>query len=368
MSLDLGQIRRELHGIPELAFKEHKTKKLILDQLKKLPKLRIREFSTSTGILVEYSQGNGPYRLFRADMDALPVQENTGCKFVSQHPGLMHACGHDIHMTVLLGLIERVVSQAIPRNLLFLFQPAEEGEGGAQSVLAEGLIQEYDVEAVFALHVASVLPVGTVSSRAGIFFGIPQEFDVSFIGKSAHAAFPQEGANALSAAREFLDLMEKDIAELWAKDKIIFHVGKLEAGTVRNVVPERCILQGTQRSLKKELSKQINQVIRQNAALAAKKHAADFEVEFLVSYDPVVNAPELVEKLKNACAKTDITFQEADIVLTGEDFGFFTSLYPGLLFWLGSGCWEPLHSSKFLPDEASIDFGVRLFEALIEQD
>ncbi|NLN85252.1 MAG: N-acetyldiaminopimelate deacetylase, partial [Candidatus Cloacimonetes bacterium] len=199
MSLNLSQIRRELHRVPELAFREHKTKELLLAQLEKLPRIRVQEFSTNTGILVEYSEGNGPYRLFRADMDALPITENTGCAFSSQHPGLMHACGHDIHMTVLLGLIERVVSQALPRNLLFLFQPAEEGEGGAQSVLAEGLIQEYEVEAAFALHVASGLPVGTVSSRAGIFFGIPQEFDVSFIGRSAHAAFPEKGVNALFA-------------------------------------------------------------------------------------------------------------------------------------------------------------------------
>ena len=364
MSLNLSQIRRELHRVPELAFREHKTKELLLAQLEKLPRIRVQEFSTNTGILVEYSEGNGPYRLFRADMDALPITENTGCAFSSQHPGLMHACGHDIHMTVLLGLIERVVSQALPRNLLFLFQPAEEGEGGAQSVLAEGLIQEYEVEAAFALHVASGLPVGTVSSRAGIFFGIPQEFDVSFIGRSAHAAFPEKGVNALFAARDFLNLMEKDLAELSAKHKLIFHVGKLEAGTVRNAVPELCLLQGTHRSLEKALSLQINQLIHENAARAAQNQGADFEVKLLGTYDPVVNSPALLQKLKNACAQTDTKFQEAEIALTGEDFGFFTSLYPGLLFWLGSGCSEPLHSSKFLADEACIDVGLKIFEAL----
>ena len=368
MSLDLKHIRRELHRIPELAFQENQTKKLLLSHLKKLPGIRIREFSTNTGILVEYSHGAGPYMLFRADMDALPVTENSGCDFTSQHPGLMHACGHDIHMTVLLGLIERVVSQATERNLLFLFQPAEEGQGGAQSVLAEGLIQEYDVKAAFALHVASGLPVGTVSSRAGIFFGIPQEFDVTFIGKSAHAAFPEEGVNALSAARDFLALMDQDMAEHSADHRLIFHVGKLEAGTVRNVVPERCVLQGTQRSLEKALSDQINQLIKHNATQAAQKHGADFEFELLSSYDPVVNAPELVERLKDACAQAGISFQEAEIVLTGEDFGFFTSIYPGLLFWLGSGCSEPLHSSKFLPNEACIEVGVQVFEALIQAD
>jgi hypothetical protein len=150
MSFNLAAIRRELHRTPELAFREEKTKLLILSWLRQISGIRIHEFSTNNGILVEYSRGEGPYRLFRADMDALPVSESTGCPFSSQNPGLMHACGHDVHMTVLLGLIERMAEQNVRRNLLFLFQPAEEGEGGAQSVIAEGLIQRFDVEAAFA--------------------------------------------------------------------------------------------------------------------------------------------------------------------------------------------------------------------------
>lgn len=362
--MNLSAIRRELHRNPELAFREEKTKQTILTQLSGIAGIKIHEFQTSTGLLVEYSQGQGPYKLFRADMDALPVTENTGCDFSSQIPGLMHACGHDIHMTVLLGLIERVVAEGIPRNLLFLFQPAEEGEGGAQSVIAEGLIQKFDVEAAFALHVASGMPLGKVSSRSGVFFGVPQEFDVEFIGKAAHAAFPEEGVNALDAGREFLRLMEIDIAQLAQRQRVICHVGKLSAGTVRNVVPDRCKLEGTQRSLDKAVSLKINEVISHNAALAAERLGTGFRVDFLGSYDPVVNAPSLLEELKQVCAETGIEFREAEIALTGEDFGFFTSLYPGLLFWLGSGCDEPLHSDKFLPEEACIETGIKIFTAL----
>ncbi len=364
MSLDLFALRRELHRIPEPAFREEETKKLLLAHLKPLDGIRVREFATNTGILVEYSPGSGPYRLFRADMDALPVEENTGCEFASKNAGMMHACGHDVHMTVLLGLIERVVAEKTPRNLLFLFQPAEEGEGGAQSVLAEGLIQRFDVEAAFALHVASGMPVGTASSRSGVFFGIPQEFDVEFRGRAAHAAFPEEGINALDAGREFLRLMDIDITRLAQRHRVICHLGKMAAGTVRNVVPDRCKLEGTQRSLDQAVSLRINELLSYNAALAAEKVGADFRVDFLGNYDPVVNDPALLAELKQACAASGIGFQEAETALTGEDFGFFTSLYPSLLFWLGSGCDAPLHSDRFLPEEACIETGIKIFAAL----
>lgn len=364
MSFNLAAIRRELHRTPELAFREEKTKLLILSWLRQISGIRIHEFSTNNGILVEYSRGEGPYRLFRADMDALPVSESTGCPFSSQNPGLMHACGHDVHMTVLLGLIERMAEQNVRRNLLFLFQPAEEGEGGAQSVIAEGLIQRYNVEAAFALHVASGLPVGTVSSRPGVFFGVPQEFDVQFFGKTAHAAFPEKGINALDTGRNFLSLMERDVSDLAKQHRVIFHVGKVSAGTIRNVVPNHCKLEGTHRSLDKEVSLRINELISNNASLATKMYGAEYRVDFLVTYDPVVNSADLVEELKQACAETGTKYQKAEASLTGEDFGFFTSLYPGLLFWLGSGCAEPLHSDKFLPDEACLATGVDIFAAL----
>lgn len=364
MSFDLAALRRDLHRIPELAFREENTKQLILSCLRRIPGVRIHEFAANPGILVEYSHGDGPYRLFRADMDALPISENTGCAFASQNPGIMHACGHDVHMTVLLGLIELVASEALKKNLLFLFQPAEEGEGGAQSVIASGLIQRFDVEAAFALHVASGMPVGTVSSRSGVFFGVPQEFDVEFTGKPAHAAFPEEGINALDAGREFLRLMEIDTAPLAERHRVICHVGKMSAGTIRNVVPDRCQLEGTQRSLDKAVSLKINALISRNAALAAQKLGAEFRVDFLGSYDPVVNHAALVDELKQVSADTGTSFREAEVALTGEDFGFFTTLYPGLLFWLGSGRAEPLHSDKFLPDEACIEIGVKIFAAL----
>ena len=365
MPLDLYSIRKSLHSIPEMAFEELQTQALLLSYLKDMDGILIHQFEGITGILVEYSHGTGAYKLFRADMDALPVQEKTGCTFSSGIPGMMHACGHDIHMTVLLGLIEKVLSKRPRANLLFLFQPAEEGKGGAEAILAQGLIQKYNLESVYALHVASGLPVGTISSRAGIFFGIPQEFDVVFTGKAAHAAYPEKGINALDAGLTFITLMNSDIEDLKAEHPVIFHIGHLKAGTIRNVVPATCVIEGTHRSLEKSSRDAMNRYIRENAALAADQTGASVSVDLLCSYDPVINNEALVERLKDVCGKLQLPYIQADAAMTGEDFGFFTTIYPGLLFWLGSGTHESLHSDQYLPDEKCIDIGIAVFEKLI---
>jgi len=378
----LIELRRDLHRIPEIAFDEHHTSRLLRNQLNRIIKTHlgreairsgnveplVHSFDNSPGFLVEYTCCDSPYRLFRADMDALPVLEDTACDFKSGISGMMHACGHDIHMSVLVGLIDRVLAKQPKRNLLFLFQPAEEGKGGAESVLAEGIIQQFHIEAVFALHVASNMPVGTVSSREGIFFGIPQEFDVSFNGRSAHVAFPEQGVDAIAPAIDFIHLMKNDIAELAKLHRVIFHVGKIQGGNIRNVIADQCILEGTHRSLAKEARDTMNRLIETNAKTSAAMHGAGFVTDFLCSYDPVVNAASLVSLLQKACGKLGYLYEEASVAMTGEDFGFFTSLYPGLLFWLGSGSQHPLHSPRFLPDEDCIEVGVNVMWALVEAE
>ena len=365
---ELYGLRKKLHQNPELAFEEHKTAAILLEflneqmqkQPQNAPKFKIHRFKNSLGILIEYSSGTGAYKLFRADMDALPISEDTGCDFASLTSGLMHACGHDVHMTILMGLICKCLEQAPRQNLLFLFQPAEEGKGGAMSILDEGVIQKYEIEAVIALHIASDMPVGTVSSREGVFFGIPQEFDVKFKGKSAHVAFPEKGKDAIASAISFVQMMRRDIAQLAQEERVIYHIGKIGGGSIRNVIAESCSLEGTHRSIKRECRDKMNQLTLENAREAAALTDSTFVVDFLCSYDAVVNDAGLVERLRRACEANGVTYQEAEIAMTGEDFGFFTTHFPGLLYWLGSDSPHPLHSPHFLPSEKSIDVGVAL--------
>lgn len=370
--INLAQIRKDLHQIPELAFEEYKTKAYIKSTLESWlggigSPWELIEFQSSTGLLLVYKAGKAKdgFQLFRADMDALPLEEATGADYSSQHPGKMHACGHDIHITVLLGLIHKVRQEKPAANLLFLFQPAEEGKGGAESILKEGVLQSYDISAAYALHIASGMPVGTISSRAGVFFGIPQEFDLCFYGKSAHVAFPEEGVNAIACAVDFLHEIQPAVRELSSEERVIVHIGKMQGGRIRNVIADECCLEGTHRTLRKSTQEVVNQLLEHTAARVAKRHNARHSLQLLGSYDPVVNDKKLYHRLIECCRTLALKFVESPVMMTGEDFGFFTTLYPGLLFWLGSGCNEALHSPKFLPDEGAILVGVDVFYALI---
>ena len=366
MSFDPILIRHQLHQIPELAFNEYKTKALIKSYLDSFGELKIIEFANSTALLAVYSHGEGEYQLFRADMDALPVEEETHCDFISQHAGMMHACGHDVHCAILLGLIQEVCISKPRVNALFLFQPAEEGKGGAEAVLAEGIIQSYPIKAAYALHVNPKLGLNQVSTKAGIFFAIPQEFDVDFIGKSAHAAFPEAGKDAMNGGIKFYQQIKAEIAELVHEEPLIFHVGKISSGAIRNIIADKCKLEGTHRTLSVARKKQLNQMIVDCANRVAKEEQLLCDVDFLCSYEPVVNDPELYERFVETCKNHSVDFIPSPIYMTGEDFGFFTTLYPGLLFWLGAN--DPdhdLHSGTLLPDDACITNGIKILYQLL---
>lgn len=374
MCFDPVPFRHALHQVPELAFEEHLTQKLLLDQIAELiahspAKARFEQllFEDMTGILLFYRGGEegDSYHLFRADMDALPMHENTGAEFASKIDGAMHACGHDIHMAVLMGLIARVAKEAPRQNAVFLFQPAEEGAGGAKRIIDKGILQKHPIASAYALHSGSGLEVGQISAKAGIFFGIPQEFDLRFIGKSAHVAFPEKGVNALSCAADFLVEMRTRAEKLSEKERLIFHVGKITGGVVRNSIADSCLLEGTHRTLSAKMSSELSALIREVAGEVAAKYSARFELDLLGSYDAVVNHPALYERLKASCAKLGYQFLEAETVMTGEDFGFFSGMYPSLLFWLGSGCEHSLHSDRYLPMDESIGVGIELFWDLL---
>jgi N-acetyldiaminopimelate deacetylase len=368
MMLDLINIRKELHKIPELGFEEIKTQKYILKLLEDFDGLKIHTFDFP-GILVEYSCEKGKYKLFRADMDGLPITEETNCDFSSEHKDKMHACGHDMHMTILVGLIEKVVTNNINENLLFLFQPAEEGKGGATRIINTGIFDKFEISEAYALHVNGELKTGKIASKTGIFFANTQEIEVVFKGKSAHVAFAEKGINALTAGAEFYLEIEKEIVREFPTGKpVICAFGKMNAGVVMNAVPAECRLEGTFRAFTNENHEILKALIENVKSKIAKKYGIDAEIIYKAFYKEVINNKKLFEKLKVKATEIQIEFKETEPVFTGEDFGFFTEKYKGLLFWLGVGNKDEntdLHSSQFLPDEEAIAIGINLFFQLI---
>ncbi|MCK5051433.1 MAG: amidohydrolase [Candidatus Cloacimonetes bacterium] len=365
---DLISIRKELHKIPELGFEEIKTQKYILQLLGNLNGLNIHTFNFP-GILVEYSHGNGKYKLFRADMDGLPITEDTNCDFSSEHKGKMHACGHDMHMTILIGLIEKVITENVRENLLFLFQPAEEGKGGATRILNTKILDKFDISETYALHVNGEMKTGETASKTGIFFANTQEIEVVFNGKSAHVAFAEKGINALTTGVEFYLELENEIRKEFPIGKpVICAFGKMNAGVVMNAVPAECRLEGTFRAYTNENHEILKALIENVKSKIAKKYGVDTEIIYKAYYKEVINDEILFRKLKRKAEEMGIIFKEAEKVFTGEDFGFFTEKYSGLLFWLGVGNEDDnadLHSPQFLPDEKAIDIGIELFFQLI---
>ena len=368
--MDLFEIRKDLHKIPELGFEEFKTQKYILNILKQFPQLKIHTFPF-TGIVAEYANGKDDYKIFRADMDALPITEETNCDFPSLHPGKMHACGHDVHMAYMLGLIEKVVTANLPKNILFVFQPAEEGKGGARKMLETGFFDDFSIAEAFALHVSGSLPLGTISSKAGIFFANTEEVDVTFKGESAHVAFADKGKDALQAGIDFLGFLRENLQKNFTiPDSIRCVFGKMEAGTVRNAIAADCKLEGTIRAFFDNDLRKIREVLEFSAKKTAAKNLVRTNVKYLSYYKSVKNSKILFEKLKSVCRELNLKFKEAEAVFTGEDFGYFTEKFGGLLFWLGTnrGEKQDLHSSAFLPDERAIPLGINIFFKLIEND
>lgn len=364
---DVIQHRQALHRIPELAFAEYKTQQYLLGQLREIPLLNVHT-AARTGIIAEYRQGSGPFLLFRADMDALPITETTHVDWASMHPGQMHACGHDMHMAILLGLIQRIVTSKIAGNFLFVFQPAEENEGGAQYLLNSGMIDDYSINAAFALHVSGTVPVGTVSSRSGPFFSATRELDVQFIGQSAHVAHSHEAPNALAAATWFYQEFKRNTSSMSPHD-MICDFGVLQSGTIRNVIAETARLEGTLRTFDYALQTKICTMLEDTLHKTNERYKTTGSIAYPNDYHLVDNNAELFTRFSSLIARSPWHMHHAQPVMAGEDFGYFGQRWPSLLFWLGAddGSHRRLHTPDFLPSEDALEIGVDVLYRVAEE-
>jgi len=361
MSLSPIELRHTLHKNPELAFNEIKTTKLLIDNIKELEtssKIKIHT-PYKTGLLVEYKVNGGNFILFRADIDALPIKEENEIEFKSTN-NYMHACGHDVHTSILYSFLSEVLEEKVDQNILFLFQPAEEGGGGAMEFYKTGIFENFNISKAFALHVTDEYKEGTVASTKGVLFASALEIDIHFIGESAHVAFPNEGKNAFNAMRKFLDIIDEQDKK--SSEPFIFGIGIYNAGEVRNISPGRAMLSGTARGLSQQ--KVIDYVENLKVILNKLKEetGVDYSVKFGAHYPEVVVNENLFNDLSKQLSGK-YSFIDCGYKMTGEDFGFFSHKFPSFMFWLGSSKGERygLHNSRFLPPDSVIETGKNIF-------
>lgn len=349
MASELDTIRKDLHRHPELGNHEFWTRDYLESYLKGLG-LEVKRVLDTGLVAVLHGTCEGATVAVRADMDALPVCENTGCDFSSENENAMHACGHDIHMTAALGCA-KILSKnldAVHGDVIFVFQPDEEGSGGAKRIIETGILE--GVCAVFGGHVAPDLPLGTVGVRYGKFYAASDVFTITVTGKSCHGATPEKGTNALLAASKMVAAFSELKPE--SDDRFVLSVCQFESGHACNVIAPSATFSGILRTLGPVNRAKIKQMMAETVQKIAKDYGVTADVNIRASYGGIVNTGEETRLLEDS-AKLVLGEQNVRILeeptMTTEDFGYFTERYSGSFCHIGCGCDLPLHNDRFLP-------------------
>ena len=290
---DLIRVRRELHRKPELSMLEHETAAFVADELRKLPLDALRTGVGKTGVLGTLQGGKpGPVTLLRADMDALPITELVEAPYASERPGVMHACGHDGHIAILLAAARTLCERRaeVPGTLVFCFQPGEEGSAGNRLMIEDGALENPHVDRTFALHLYSGLDVGKIGVRDGAFFASADEYFLTIKGKGGHGAMPQMAVDPVVAGAYFVTMLQTIVSrEIAPKDPAVFTVGKFQAGTTFNVIPDEATMMGTVRCFDPEVRASMPERLERILKGLCEAMRVDYDFEYHWSYPPTVN-------------------------------------------------------------------------------
>ena len=364
-------LRRALHRIPELSFCEYKTATFVLEYLKKLG-LPCESEVAGTGVVAFLDAGKKNTLLLRADMDALPIEEEEGA-FSSTHSGVMHACGHDAHMAGLLATANCMVraKKHLKANVLFVFQPGEETDGGALPMIETGMLEKYSVTCAAGLHVMNDLEAGSIRVKDGALMASPDDFDIEIKGKGGHGAYPKNCIDPISVASEVI----LNLKALSGEETVISTCA-VSGGNTYNVIPDEVALKGTARmfdeSVRKALPAKMEDVIKK----ACEAQGAGYNFQYNFRYPPLVNDEKMANFLAIAAEKVlgeENVLRGGEPSMAGEDFAYFAKNVPSVFFHLGtgnkkSGIEMPLHSSDFKIDESALKVAVETYLGLAFSD
>lgn len=371
---ELIALRHHLHAHPETAYREQATAARIAEELTRIPGIRMRTGVAETGIVATLGADKpGPCVALRADMDALAMTEETGLPHASRCAGVAHACGHDGHMTCLVGAARVLggMAEALPGPVTFIFQPAEEGGGGGLAMCEQGALDNPPAVAAFALHGWPALPVGAVGVRPGVFMASTDSIDITVTGRGTHAAAPHLGADPVVAAAHIVVALQSVVSRrLPPYEPAVVTIGQIDGGTARNVIPERVTLAGTLRTMSASARDIGREAVRQIAVQTAAAHGAQADVRITPAYPVLVNDPALAAYVADT-ARDELgadALREVPLSLGGEDFAYYGERIPITLWRLGvapPGVQSPpLHSPRFDFADDAIATGVRLHCAL----
>ncbi|WP_448310582.1 amidohydrolase [Pantoea sp. PGP6] len=360
----LVQWRRELHQHPELSGHEFATTERITRWLEQAG-IRLLPLGLRTGVVAE--MGNGPALIaLRADIDALPIEEATDRPWRSQQPGVMHACGHDLHTTVMLGVALQLKQReaTLPGRVRILFQPAEETFTGARQLIDAGALE--GVQAIFGLHNAPDLPLGTLQTRPGAFYANVDRFVIRVKGKGAHAARPQEGIDSIVIASHIVTALQTLPSRVFSSlETVVVSVTRFTAGNTWNVLPESVELEGTVRTHNSEIRAQIPHRMTALIQGIAAGFGATAQLEWIEGPPALINTPAWADVALELAQETGyLAGRAAAPQMGGEDFAFYLQQVPGAFVSIGSASEFGLHHAGFDPDEALIEPAVNYFTRL----
>ena len=366
--------RRDIHAHPELGFEEHRTSELVAKRLAEFG-LEVYRGIGRTGVVGALRVGNSPRSVgLRADMDALPIQEETGLPHRSRHDGRMHACGHDGHTTMLLGAARYLAeTRDFEGQVYFIFQPAEEGLGGAQAMIEDGLFEQFPCDAIFGIHNRPKLPVGKFAVRSGAMMAGGAFFDIDIEGVGAHGARPESSVDPIVVASHLVAAIQSVVARnVPPTETAVVSVTRLHAGDAYNVIPQGARLGGTVRAFSVEVMKRVELALERLASGVAASFGARARLDFRPIFNPTINDPAEAELAAAICAEvvgTDNVERNPPLIMASEDFSFMLERVPGCYVNLGNGDAEgacEVHNPGYDFNDEALPLGASFFARLVE--
>ncbi|WP_201305445.1 M20 family metallopeptidase [Paenibacillus puerhi] len=368
---EMVEWRRYLHRHPELSYGETATAAFVAGKLRSWG-LEVREQAGGGHGLVAVLRGarKGPTVALRADMDALPIQDEKGCDYASVVPGVMHACGHDAHTSTLLAVARTMSEHAdlLRGQVMFVFQPAEETTpGGALGLIEEGLLDQVDV--MYGIHLWTPFEVGTAACKPGPAMAAADEFVIEIRGKGGHGGLPHEAVDSVFVASQLVVNLQSIVSRSAdPTEPCVVSVGSIHSGTTFNVIAETAVLKGTVRTFDKELRNKVRQRLETIVEQTCLMNGASYELDYKMGYPPVINAAEEAERFARAAPRTfgmERT-KRSPLIMAGEDYAYYLEKVPGCFMFVGAGnpakgIVHPHHHPKFDIDERSMLYAAQLF-------